>query len=264
MQENLHNMVTDVIKEIKNSVEKIDAAAMNLASSSRQQAAGAEEQSSSLTETSSTIEELASTSKQIADNVRTVAELAEKNLAGMDVVKTNTSYEANRILSLGEKSQSIGEVVAMIDEFARQTNLLALNASIEAARAGESGKGFEVVAVEIRKLATNVANSTKQIKDIIKEIQDATNASILATEKVGKSVEDGIKLSKLTAESVSHITMATQQQQSGSSQIVTAMKEMAIIAKQASTTATQINDIAEQLTTLTTDQKKLVLKFVIE
>lgn len=260
MQESLNNMV----RQIRGSAELVDASVSDLSSSSKQQAAGATEQSTSLTETSSAVEELAAVSKQIAENAKTVAQMAEQSLDRMETIRESTSQGANRILALGEKSQSIGEVVGMIDDITRQTNLLALNASIEAARAGAAGKGFAVVATEIRKLATNVAGSTEQIREIIKEIQDATNASVLATENITSSVESGIEMSKLAAESAAHINMATQQQKSASDQMVTTIKEMVAIAQQTSSGARQIAETANKLSGATKDQRKLVAQFRIK
>ncbi|MGA1840465.1 MAG: methyl-accepting chemotaxis protein [bacterium] len=259
MQEKLLNLV----KQMKISVGLLESSSVELSTSSRQQADGSMQQSTSLTETSTTVEELAITSKQIAENAKVVAHLARQSLAGMENIRNNTDQEANRILTLGEKSQTIGEVVAMIDDIARQTNILALNASIEAERAGEAGKGFAVVAIEIRELATNVAKSTKQIREIIKEIQDATNASVMATENVGKSVAEGIELSKKTADSANQISMATQQQGSASEQVVSAIKQMSEIVGQTTADANQIADTAHQLVELTTDQKGLVEQFTI-
>jgi len=259
MQENLINMV----KQIKGSVEMLESSSVELSTSSREQADGSMQQSSALTETSTTVEELAATSKQIAENAQMVAELARQSLAGMEAIRNNTDQEANRILTLGEKSQTIGEVIAMIDDIAKQTNILALNASIEAERAGEAGKGFAVVAIEIRELATNVAKSTKQIREIIKEIQDATNASVMATENVGKSVEEGIELSKKAAESANQISMATQQQGSASEQVVAAIKQMSDIVGQTTAGANQIADTAHQLVELTSEQKKVIEQFNI-
>ena len=260
MQESLNNMV----RQIRSSAELVDASVSELSSSSKQQAAGANEQSTSLTETSSAVEELATVSKQIAENAKTVARMAEQSLERMGTIRESTSQGANRILALGEKSQSIGEVVGMIDDITRQTNLLALNASIEAARAGTAGKGFAVVATEIRKLATNVAGSTDQIREIIKEIQDATNASVLATENITSSVESGIEMSKLAAESAAHINMATQQQKSASDQMVTTIKEMVAIAQQTSSGAKQIAETANKLSDATKGQRKLVAQFRIK
>jgi len=260
MQESLNNMVT----QIRSSAELVDASVSELSSSSKQQAAGANEQSTSLTETSSAVEELATVSKQIAENAKTVAEMAEQSLERMETIRESTSQGANRILALGEKSQSIGEVVGMIDDITRQTNLLALNASIEAARAGTAGKGFAVVATEIRKLATNVAGSTDQIRDIIKEIQDAANASVLATENITNSVESGIEMSKMAAESAAHINMATQQQKSASDQMVITIKEMVAIAQQTSSGAKQIAETANKLSDATKDQRNLVSQFQVK
>ncbi|MDD3626480.1 MAG: methyl-accepting chemotaxis protein [bacterium] len=254
----------EMVKQIKENTKLIDESAASLLSSSEEQASSAEEQSSVLTTTMTTIEEFAATSRQIAENASTVADLARQTLDGMNIVKDNTNLEAKRIMTLGEKSQSIGKVVEMIEEIARETNLLALNASIEAARAGEAGKGFAVVATEIRKLATNVANSTKQIREIIKEIQDATNASILATEKVGKSVIDGMVQSEQTSTSAELISTATQQQRTASNQVVSTIKELTSIVKEVSIGASQITDTANMLVKLTAGQKKLVEKFKIE
>jgi methyl-accepting chemotaxis protein len=260
MQESL----TSMVRQIQSSAELVDASVSELSSSSRQQAAGATEQSTSLTETSSAVEELATVSKQIAENAKKVAEMAEQSLERMETIRENTTQGANRILALGEKSQSIGEVVSMIDDITRQTNLLALNASIEAARAGSAGKGFAVVATEIRKLATNVAGSTDQIREIIKEIQNATNASVLATENITNSVESGIEMSKRAAESAAHINMATQQQKSASDQMVSTIKEMVAIAQQTSSGAKQIAETANKLSDTTKEQRNLVSQFRIQ
>jgi methyl-accepting chemotaxis protein len=259
----MQGKLLNLVKQMKMSVGLLESSSVELSTSSRQQADGSMQQSTSLTETSTTVEELAITSKQIAENAKVVAHLARQSLAGMENIRNNTDQEANRILTLGEKSQTIGEVVAMIDDIARQTNILALNASIEAERAGEAGKGFAVVAIEIRELATNVAKSTKQIREIIKEIQDATNASVMATENVGKSVAEGIELSKKTADSANQISLATQQQGSASEQVVSAIKQMSEIVGQTTADANQIADTAHQLVELTTDQKRLVEQFTI-
>lgn len=259
MQKNLRDMV----RQIRSISEMVDTSVTELSTSSNEQAAGANEQSTALTETSSTIEELATVSSQIAENAKKVAELADMSFSGMETIRDSTNEGANRIITLGEKSQSIGEVVGMIDDITRQTNLLALNASIEAARAGDAGKGFAVVATEIRKLATNVASSTELIREIIKEIQDATNASVLATENVSKSVDNGIEISKAAADSAVQIHMATQQQKSASDQMVATIKEMVTIAQQTAAGSNQIAETADRLSQATKEQKMLVEQFKI-
>ncbi len=236
-----------LINPLKKLVKNVDVSSTQILSAAEEQAAASAEQSTSLTETSTTVEELAATSKEIADNATTVVSIADQTFQGMEEIKTSTNQAATRILTLGEKSQAIGEIVGVIDDITRQTNLLALNASIEAARAGEAGKGFAVVATEIRKLANNVAGSTNQIKDIIKEIQDATNASILATEEVGKKVETGVDLSQKTTNTAKQISMATQQQRSASEQIVKTIKEMTTVSKQIATNSQQTTVAIKEL-----------------
>lgn len=229
------NLVTPFGKLLEN----VNTSSTQVLAAAEEQAAASAEQSASLVETSTTVEELAATSEEIANNSGTVITIADQTFQGMEAIRTSTNQAGERILTLGEKSQAIGDIVGVIDDITRQTNLLALNASIEAARAGEAGKGFAVVATEIRKLANNVAGSTNQIKEIIKEIQDATNASILATEEVGKKVEKGVELSHKTSETAKQIGMATQQQRSASDQTVKTIQEMTTVSKQIASGAEQ-------------------------
>jgi methyl-accepting chemotaxis protein len=101
---------------------------------------------------------------------------------------------AELILELSEYTQQIGSTVGLIEDIAEQTNMLALNAAVEAARAGENGKGFSVVASEIRKLADESKHATTKIASLIKEIQQATNSTVMATEEGAKEIESGVKL----------------------------------------------------------------------
>ncbi|MGA1791828.1 MAG: methyl-accepting chemotaxis protein [bacterium] len=250
-----------IIGQIRDASLQITASSEQIQTAAQEQATGANEQFASVSEVSSTVEEMASASKHIAENAQLVAELSKQSLAGMEAIRDNTGQEANRILVLGEKSQMIGEVIAMIDDIAKQTNILALNASIEAERAGEAGKGFAVVAIEIRELATNVAKSTKQIREIIKEIQDATNASVMATENVGKSVAEGIELSSKVAESANQISVATLQQGNASEQVVQAIQNIHSITNQFAASTKQTETSATELNRLSVDLKQVMSGF---
>ena len=110
----------------------------------------------------------------------------------MDTIANRVDTIASRALSLGEKSQEIGRIVEVIDDLSDQTNLLALNAAIEAARAGEHGRGFAVVASEVRKLAERAQLSTKQIREIVGQIQGETHSTIVASEEGAKDVRAGV------------------------------------------------------------------------
>ncbi|HSQ21349.1 MAG TPA: methyl-accepting chemotaxis protein, partial [Coriobacteriia bacterium] len=156
--------VQSLLEQIRASNQSIKAVTTEVLAATEQQASGAAEQAAAVTETSATVEELAQTSSQIADNAEAVVRIAEKTLAsaeegmtavsntaaGIEEIRETTMQSSDRILALGERSQEIGRVLSIIDEIAEQTKILALNAAIEAARAGDAGKGFSVVAEEIR------------------------------------------------------------------------------------------------------------------
>src|SRR6185369_8085820 len=102
-----------------------------------------------------------------------------ETIAGMNRIRSNVQETAKKIKRLGESSQQIGEIVKLIDDIADQTNMLALNAAIQAAMAGEQGKGFSVVAEEVRRLAERSAGATREIASLVKSIQDDTAEAVV-------------------------------------------------------------------------------------
>ena len=180
-------------------------------------------------------------------------------LTAMEDIKTRTQTSANKILALGERSQQIGQVLAIINSIADQTKILALNAAIEAARAGEAGKGFSVVAIEIRKLAESVVDSTREISSIMTEIQSSANDLVLSTEQELRQVQSGVDLAHTTGGSLDRIldlveqttvaakeiSAATQQQKSATDQVVRAMREVAAVAQQTAAGSRQVASSAE-------------------
>ena len=250
VEEALRNMV----KQIRDAGLQITSSAAQISSAAEQQASGAAEQSSAVSEASTTIEELGTTATRIAENAESVAKIAENTLAGMKEINTKVGNTAKKILSLGEKSQSIGNITKLIDDIAEQTNLLALNAAIEAARAGEAGRGFAVVAQEVRKLAERSSESTEEIRQLITEIQGETNSTIMGIEDSTKWVGKGLEMVEETAKSAKEISLATQQQKTASEQVVQAMrnidsvtKQFVSSTKQAAASATQLNGLSQEL-----------------
>lgn len=256
----LHNIVS----QIREAGLQIASSAAQIRSAAEEQAAGAAEQSSAVSAASTTVKELAATAGQIAANVEYVTKTAERTLTGMTEINSKVEQTAKKILSLGEKSQAIGNITKLIDDIAEQTNLLALNAAIEAARAGEAGKGFAVVAQEVRRLAERSSESTEEIRQLISEIQGETNATIMGIEDSTKWVAKGLEMVKETVKSAKEISMATQQQKSASEQVVQAMQSIDTVIKQFVSSTKQTATSAAQLNRLSQELKEAIGEFKLK
>lgn len=257
---------------------ELSAAAAELQATSQQQASGAAEQASAVSQISTTIEELGSTARQIAQTTEHVAQAAQhtlenlsngqgavdESIQAMERIRSRVQDVAARVLSLGERSQQIGEIIDLIDDISDETHLLALNAAIEAAGAGEHGRRFAVVAAEVKSLANRTLAAAKEVKGVIAEIRQATNAAVLAAEEGGKEVEHGVELAhragqvmdtvvmvaERTAQSAAEIGLATAQQQSASEQVVETMREIAEVARQSAAGAQQMAESSAMLTAI--------------
>lgn len=285
------DLIVYLVRQTQEASERLAQSANDILSATEQQASGAAEQAASISQTTATMEELAATYRQIADNANHVVGMAEASLGSaesgqqavfntltaMDEIRSRSQASANKILSLGERSQQIGQVLDIINSIANQTKILALNAAIEAARAGEAGKGFSVVAVEIRKLAESVVDSTGEISQIMTEIQGAANELVIATEQELKQVQSGVDLAQVTSESfeqilemierttvaAKEISTATQQQKSATEQVVKAMREVAAVAQQTAAGSRQVASTAEQLSMIAKESSQVGAAFRI-
>lgn len=295
LSNSINNMLTELRKLIKQIQEvglHLGSAGNELFATAQQLSTGSTEQASSIAEITATVEELATTSGQIAENSDSVVKVAEEAfrsvrggqesvnnvINNMIDIRDKVKEGCKRILALGEKSQRIGDVLEIINHIADETKLIAFNAAIEASRAGEFGKGFSVVAVEVRKLAENVVESTKTIKEIVSEIQSLANSSVMATEEQTRKVEQGVELTQKAGESISEIldmvehttksakqiSIATQQQRTASEQIVQTMREVAEVSKQSAAGSKQTANAASELSTFAEDLKQMIGKFKVE
>jgi methyl-accepting chemotaxis protein len=260
----IYEELTGLVNHMHNAGIQISTSSAQIRSASEEQATGAAQQSSGVSEVTTTIEELNTTATRIAKNAENVARLAGDTLAGMQEISAKVNDTARKILALGEKSQSIGNITKLIDDIADQTNLLALNAAIEAARAGEVGRGFAVVAQEVRKLAERSSESTEEIRQIINEIQGETNSTIMSIEGSTNWVKKGLEMIDETAKSAKEISIATQQQKFASEQVVQAMREIDSVTKQFVSSTRQAAASAAQLNTLSEELKSAIADFKFE
>jgi PAS domain S-box-containing protein len=247
-----------MINQIRNAGLQISTASAQIRAASEEQASGASGQSSAISQVTTTIEELDTTASRIAKNAENVARIAGDTLGGMQEINAKVNDTARKILALGEKSQSIGNITKLIDDIADQTNLLALNATIEAARAGEVGRGFAVVAQEVRKLAERSSESTEEIRQLINEIQGETNSTIMSIEGTTKWVKKGLEMIEETEKSAKEISVATQQQKFASDQVVQAMREIDSVTKQFASSTKQAVESVAQLSALSEELKSAI------
>lgn len=251
----------------------------------------AEGENSRVIQSASVVEEMSRTAGEVARSSTEAARIAQETaqtarngqeemiqtVMGMQQVSQAVIEAANIIAALGRSSDQIGEIVRVIEDIADQTNLLALNAAIEAARAGEQGRGFAVVADEVRKLAERTTKATKEIGDMIRQIQKDTKSAVSSMEQGTSQVGHGVELANKTGEALANIhsmisatagkiqeiTHATEEQSTATKQMASDLESMTHTTRQTASGVFQSAKACHDLRVLAGDLQKLVGSFKV-
>ncbi|HEX4620278.1 MAG TPA: methyl-accepting chemotaxis protein, partial [Myxococcaceae bacterium] len=285
----MHNHLGAALGRLQRAGVRISSTTEELVQMSSRHQTGAAEQLAALNQTMATTEELARSARQIAENASRVAAIAEQTLGAaragrrnaeaftqsMKRMRRDNQGIADSVVRLNKRVQQIGKIVEFINGIADKSDLLALNAELEGTKAGEVGRGFSLVAAEMRRVAENVLSSTQQISTLIEDIRDATNSAVMATEAGVKATDAGsahsadlaerlriiLDLASSTSDASRAISLATQQQQAGTDQLALAMANVLEVTQQGAQSTRQMSSANADLVALAKDLTSAVERF---
>ena len=270
------NFAIDQLRELVSRITETSAEVAHYTQNTQiitnQLAEASEHQAQEIAGASAAINEMAMSIDQVSANASESATVAERSvhiasngadvvnrsIEGMDIIREQIQETSKRIKRLGESSQEIGNIVALINDIADQTNILALNAAIQASMAGEAGRGFAVVADEVQRLAERSASATKQIETLVKTIQTDTNEAVISMEQTTSEVVRGANLSKDAGVALDEIQSVSGNLAKLIASISDAAKLQSASAGHIATTMNVVQEITSQTTTATFDTARSV------
>jgi methyl-accepting chemotaxis protein len=279
-------VISRITRQMNEAASSVASSSMEIAATMEQQERTASQQAASVNETTTTMDELGASARQVMNQAESATGSAnevlsqadngtravEETLETMYSLKDRVSAIAQQILRLSEQTNQIGNISNLVSDLANQTNMLALNAAVEAVRAGEHGKGFSVVASEIRKLADQSKKSAEKINTLVEDIQNAINTTVMVTDEGTKSVETGVNVSQNTShafagvrEGINQVVMSNQQitltlkqQVNAVEQVIEAMTVLNVAAQETATGITQVKEGTQRLNQAAVSLKDLV------
>jgi methyl-accepting chemotaxis protein len=285
----MSDRLQEIISNVASSTVQVASAATQLNSTAEQIATGTEQVAAQSGTIATAGEQMSATSGDIAQNCQMAAEgaklaseaavsgarVVDETIAVMNNIAQRVKHSAAAVESLGSRSDQIGEIVGTIEDIADQTNLLALNAAIEAARAGEQGRGFAVVADEVRALAERTTKATREIGEMIKAIQQETRGAVIAMEEgvgevtkggekaasSGKALENILDQINAVTEQIHHVATAAEEQTATTHEISSNMQQITEVVSQTARGAHETAGAANQLSSLSEELRRIVGQF---
>lgn len=288
---NMAEGLNSIMVELKEGSFALNSASAEILATTSQVSSAASQTNAALAQTSASIEEIKQTANissnkavKTAADAEKVLDIAksgtsglEENMQGLDKIKEKMDLIASNIIQLNDQSQLISEIITTVEDIANQSNMLAVNASIEAVKAGEQGKGFSVVAGELKNLADQSKNGTKQVQKILSDIQKITGTLVMAAEQGAKAVEHGVEQAQNAKDSMNQLNTSVlnasnaskqiaasyEQELSGMDQISSAMVSVKEATTQNLSSIKQVEQSAKDLSSLSQKMKQIMERYSI-
>jgi len=253
-------MPRSIARRLRNVIERLAVSTSEMLSVTSQVAAGAVQTATAISEAATTVDEVRQTSLLSSQKATTVSDSAQaadqvaeagrravtETLEGIQRIQDQMAVVADSVVRLSEQTEAVGEIISTSNDLAEQSNLLSVNAAIEAAKASDQGKGFSVVAEEIKNLAMQSKQGVVQVRSILNDIQKATAAAVMAAEQSGKAIEDGARQATESSQAIESLAESVAAAAQSAMQIVASSQQQLVGMDQISEAMSSIDQASAQ------------------